>query len=99
VNDSAVIERCRLFGDPVRWNAVSDVGRGTRCTREFTEMSGATPSLLSHHKAPRRGRWVDDRLASDRLDEIASELLDTGGSRGALNCSVRLQRCRHGSRW
>jgi hypothetical protein len=89
VDDSSVIEPCRAFGDPVGWGAVSEVGGGDRCTCEFTETSGAAPSLLSHHTPQRRGRWIDDRLVTDRLDELAIEWLDTGGGRGTLNRSTR----------
>lgn len=89
MDDSSVIEPCRVFGDPVGWSAVSEVGRGDRCTCEFTETSGAAPNLLSHHTPQCRGRWIDDRLASNRLDELASALLDTGGGRGTLNGSTR----------
>jgi ArsR family transcriptional regulator len=84
VNDSTVVEICRVLGDPVRWKVVSELRRGSRCACELGAASGAAPSLLSHHlgvlrsagvvTAKRRGRWIDYTLASDVLDELVAEI-------------------------
>ena len=49
-------------------------------------VSGAAPSLLSHHlgvlrdaglvTAQRRGRWIDYTLVPDRVGELAATLVD-----------------------
>jgi ArsR family transcriptional regulator len=84
VNDSTVVEICRVLGDPVRWKVVSELRRGSRCACELGTVSGAAPSLLSHHlgvlrdagvvTAKRRGRWIDYTLATSVLDELAAEI-------------------------
>lgn len=84
VNDSTVVEICRVLGDPVRWKIVSELRCESRCACELGAASGATPSLLSHHlgvlrdagvvTAKRRGRWIDYTLASDVLDELVAEI-------------------------
>ncbi len=77
---------CRVLGDPVRWRVVSELRRGTRCACELAEVSGAAPSLLSHHlgvlrdvglvTAQRRGRWIDYTLVGARLEDLATTLFD-----------------------
>ena len=78
----------RVLGDPVRWRVVAELRRGTRCACELAEVSGAAPSVLSHHlgvlrdagvvTAQRRGRWIDYTLASEALDALVQALTDTG---------------------
>ena len=63
---------------------MSELRRGSRCACELGTVSGAAPSLLSHHlgvlrdaglvTAKRRGRWIDYTLASNVLDELAAEI-------------------------
>jgi ArsR family transcriptional regulator len=89
VNDSAVIELCRVLGEPVRWSVVNELRHGTRCACELSESSGAAPSLLSHHlgvlrdaglvTARRRGRWIDYTLVADRLEDLAEALTGLSG--------------------
>ena len=84
VDDSTVVEMCRVLGDPVRWKVVSELRCGTRCACELGAAAGAAPSLLSHHlgvlrdcgvvTAKRRGRWIDYTLASHVLDELVAEI-------------------------
>lgn len=84
VNDSTAVEICRVLGDPIRWQVVSELRRGSRCACELGAATGAAPSLLSHHlgvlrdagvvTAKRRGRWIDYTLASDVLDELVAEI-------------------------
>lgn len=86
VDDSIIIEMCRVLGDPVRWSVVAELRRGTRCACDLAAVSGAAPSLLSHHlgvlrdaglvTAQRRGRWIDYTLAPDRIGSLATSLLD-----------------------
>jgi DNA-binding transcriptional ArsR family regulator len=64
-------------------------------------VSGATPSLLSHHlgvlrdaglvTAQRRGRWIDYTLVSDRIDEVAVALFDVAMGRDAPEHLFRAQ--------
>lgn len=68
----------------MRWKVVSELRLGSRCACELGTVSGAAPSLLSHHlavlrdagvvTAKRRGRWIDYTLASNVLDELAAEI-------------------------
>ena len=84
VDDSTVVEMCRVLGDPVRWKVVSELRCGTRCACELGAAAGAAPSLLSHHLGvlrdagvvtpKRRGRWIDYTLASHVLDELVAEI-------------------------
>ena len=99
VDDSAVIEICRVLGDPIRWSVVTELRHGTRCACELTESSGASPSLLSHHlgvlrdaglvTATRRGRWIDYTLVPDRLAALAGALGEVnGGMHGSEQAQV-----------
>jgi len=59
------------------------------------EVSGAAPSLLSHHlgvlrdagivTAKRRGRWIDYTLAGEALDAFVRALTDIGRASVALD--------------
>ena len=84
---------CRVLGDPIRWSVVAELRRGTRCACELARVSGAAPSLLSHHlgvlrdaglvTTQRRGRWIDYTLVADRIGVLAAALVDVADSRDA----------------
>ena len=84
---------CRVLGDPIRWSVVTELRLRTRCACELAGVSGAAPSLLSHHlgvlrdaglvTTQRRGRWIDYTLVPDRIGELAAALVDVADSRDA----------------
>ena len=84
MDDSAVVEMCRVLGDPIRWRVVRELHGGTRCAWELAGASGAAPSLLSHHLAvlreagvvtgTRRGRRIDYSLESGQLTDLSREI-------------------------
>ncbi len=69
---------------------MSELRRGTRCACELAGVSGAAPSLLSHHlgvlrdaglvTAQRRGRWIDYTLVGDRIEELAAAFFEVATS-------------------
>ena len=49
MDDSIVVEQFKALGDPVRWAIVREVGTGTRCACELSDVVEVSPPLLSHH--------------------------------------------------
>ena len=69
--------RFSALGDPIRLRILTELADGQRCVCELLDEIDIAPNLLSYHlkilrdtglvDASRRGRWVDYRLAIDRL--------------------------------
>jgi ArsR family transcriptional regulator len=78
------------LGDPIRLRVLAALGHGQRCVCELLETIEVAPNLLSYHLrvlreaglivGERRGRWVDYRLAGERLDLLRSEIPSGSGS-------------------
>jgi ArsR family transcriptional regulator len=85
VNDSTVIELCRLLGEPVRFAIVKELSGGPSCACTLAAVASVSPSLLSHHlkvlrdagliAGERRGRWIDYSLTSAARERLSQTLL------------------------
>lgn len=90
MDDSIVVEQFKALGDPVRWAIVREVGSGTRCACELSDVVEVSPPLLSHHlrvlreagliAGTKRGRWVDYRLHDDALADLFAWAKDEAGT-------------------
>lgn len=83
-------EAFSALGDPIRLRVLAALGDGQRCVCELLETIDIAPNLLSYHlrvlreagliAGERRGRWVDYRIADERLDLLRSEIPSGSGS-------------------
>jgi ArsR family transcriptional regulator len=78
------------LGDPIRLRILGELTGGRRCVCELLEELGIAPNLLSYHlrvlreaglvTGSRRGRWVDYRLADDRLAVLRAAIPSERGA-------------------
>lgn len=85
MDDSTVIELCRVLGEPVRFAIVKELRDGPSCACALADVASVSPSLLSHHlkvlrdagliAGERRGRWIDYSLTPTARERLSHALL------------------------
>ena len=89
--ETGPVELLAVAADPVRWQVLERLTRGTACVCDLQAETGVAPNLLSYHlkvlreaglvTATRRGRWIDYCLADCALDRLAGALPGIRGVR------------------